>query len=374
MTTASHFDATRLETDGAAGRRGPFRLGDRVQLTDPRGRLNTIELKPGGSFQSHRGYFRHEALVGQPEGCVVTNTEGVQYLAFRPLLSDYVLSMPRGAQVIYPKDSAQIISLADVFPGAVVLEAGVGSGGMTLALLRAVGDGGQLISIERRAEFAEVARGNVAKFFGGIPESWRLLIGDFADRAPEAVAEAGADAVVLDMLAPWENLAAVATALRPGGVFCAYVATTTQLSRLVEDLRETGWFAEPVASETMLRTWHLEGLAVRPDHRMIGHTGFLLTARRLAPGVVAPIRKRRPAKGAGGPHAKLTAPAIVAEEGTEGGDPGGVVDEGNVAEVTVREEQEFTEAALGVRDVSDRKLRRALRDLRPVERQEDDVD
>jgi len=268
-----------------------------VQLTDPKGRHHTIVLVEGKTFHTHRGQFHHDQLIGQPEGTVVRNTAGVEYVALRPLLSDFVLSMPRGAAVIYPKDAAQIIGYADLYPGARVLEAGVGSGALTMSLLRAVGDGGALTSIERREDFADIARGNVESFFGGPHPAWNLLIGDFDDRAREL--EAGTiDRVILDMLAPWENLEAAAHVLAPGGVFLAYVATTTQLSRLAEDLKDTGDFTEPQAWETMVRTWHLEGLAVRPDHRMIGHTGFLLTSRRMAPGVEAPLRHRRPAKGA----------------------------------------------------------------------------
>ncbi len=268
-----------------------------MQLTDPKGRHHTIVLVEGKTFHTHRGQFHHDQLIGQPEGTVVRNTAGVEYVALRPLLSDFVLSMPRGAAVIYPKDAAQIIGYADLYPGARVLEAGVGSGALTMSLLRAVGDGGALTSIERREDFADIARGNVESFFGGPHPAWNLLIGDFDDRAREL--EAGTiDRVILDMLAPWENLEAAAHVLAPGGVFLAYVATTTQLSRLAEDLKDTGDFTEPQAWETMVRTWHLEGLAVRPDHRMIGHTGFLLTSRRMAPGVEAPLRHRRPAKGA----------------------------------------------------------------------------
>lgn len=282
---------------GADARRGLLRAGDRVQLTDPKGRHHTIVLAEGKTFHTHRGQFHHDQLIGQPEGTVVRNTAGVEYVALRPLLSDFVLSMPRGAAVIYPKDAAQIIGYADLYPGARVLEAGVGSGALTMSLLRAVGDGGALTSIERREDFADIARGNVESFFGGPHPAWNLLIGDFDDRAREL--EPGSiDRVILDMLAPWENLEAAAHVLAPGGVFLAYVATTTQLSRLAEDLKDTGDFTEPHAWETMVRTWHLEGLAVRPDHRMIGHTGFLLTSRRMAPGVEAPLRHRRPAKGA----------------------------------------------------------------------------
>jgi tRNA (adenine57-N1/adenine58-N1)-methyltransferase catalytic subunit len=288
----------RPAATGAAQRRGPLRVGDKVQLTDPRGRLHTITLAPGATFHTHKGYLRHDDLIGGPEGTVVRNTAEIEYLAMRPLLSDYVLSMPRGAAVVYPKDAGQIVAMADVFPGARVVEAGVGSGALTMSLLRAVGDAGELHSIERREDFAAIARGNVETFFGGEHPAWSLSVGDLADVLPTVAADGTVDRVVLDMLAPWENLDVVARALVPGGVLVCYVATTTQLSRLAEDLRVDGRYAEPVAWESMVRGWHLEGLAVRPQHRMIGHTGFLLTARRLAEGVAPPERKRRPAKGA----------------------------------------------------------------------------
>ncbi len=283
---------------GAETRRGPLRAGDRVQLTDAKGRHHTITLEAGTTFHTHRGAFEHDSLIGKPEGTVVTTPSGIVFLALRPLLTDFVLSMPRGAQVVYPKDAALIVGQADVFPGARVVEAGVGSGALSMSLLRAVGDGGSLLSIERRADFADIARANVAAYFGAVPPAWQVAVGDFAEVAPERCDEGSVDRVVLDMLAPWENIDAAARVLAPGGVFLAYVATTTQLSRLAEDLRAHGGFTEPSASETLLRTWHLEGLAVRPDHRMVGHTGFLLTTRRMAPGVDAPLRTRRPAKGA----------------------------------------------------------------------------
>jgi len=281
---------------GADARRGPLRAGDKVQLTDPKGRHHTIVLTPGKTFHTHRGQFHHDDLIGAPEGTVVRNTAGVDYVALRPLLSDFVLSMPRGAAVVYPKDAAQIVGYADLYPGARVLEAGVGSGALTMSLLRAVGDEGSVISIERREDFADIARGNVEAFFGATHPAWTLRVGDFDERSRE-LEPASVDRVILDMLAPWENIDAAARVLAPGGVFLAYVATTTQLSRLAEDLKDCGDFTEPTAWETMVRTWHLEGLAVRPDHRMIGHTGFLLSARRMAPGVAAPLRHRRPAKG-----------------------------------------------------------------------------
>jgi tRNA (adenine57-N1/adenine58-N1)-methyltransferase len=204
--------------------------------------------------------------------------------------------MPRGAQVIYPKDAARIIGLLSLGPGARVAEAGVGSGAMTCSLLRAVGESGEVHSYELREEFASVAEGNVAKWFGARPASWTLTLGDLST----ALDERDLDGVVLDMLAPWDCVDAVGAALAPGGVLVAYVATTTQLSRLVETLRVAGGWTEPRAEESLMRTWHLEGLAVRPDHKMNGHTAFLVTCRRLAPGVNVPPRRRRPASGAYG--------------------------------------------------------------------------
>jgi tRNA (adenine57-N1/adenine58-N1)-methyltransferase len=263
-------------------------------------------LQAGKQFHTHKGALAHDALLGAPEGVVVESTGGTSYVALRPLLADFVLSMPRGATVVYPKDAAAVVGQADVFPGARVLEAGAGSGALSCSLLRAVGDGGSLLSYERREDFAAVARRNVEAFFGEPHPAWTLRHGDLAELTfdePDpsdglTVRASSIDRVVLDMLAPWDVLSTVATALTPGGVVCAYVATTTQLSRLVEDLRAMGGFTEPASSETMLRTWHVEGLAVRPDHRMVGHTGFLVTARRMAPGVTPPARRRRPAKGA----------------------------------------------------------------------------
>ncbi|MDQ1687360.1 MAG: tRNA (adenine57-N1/adenine58-N1)-methyltransferase catalytic subunit [Frankiaceae bacterium] len=279
------------EPTGAARRRGPFRPGDQVQLTDTKGRHHTITLEEGKRFHTHRGSFAHDELIGQPEGSVLS-IAGTSYIALRPLLSDYVLSMPRGATVVYPKDAAQIVGLADIFPGARVVEAGAGSGALSCSLLRAVGDQGSVTSYERREEFADIARANVERFFGGPHPAWRLTVGDLV----ESLTETDVDRVVLDMLAPWECVEAVAGALAPGGLLCCYVATTTQMSVLVEALREHGEFTEPAAWESMVRTWHVEGLAVRPDHRMIGHTGFLVTSRRMAPGVAAPARRRRPAQ------------------------------------------------------------------------------
>jgi tRNA (adenine57-N1/adenine58-N1)-methyltransferase len=284
------------EPVGAAHRRGPLAVGDRVQLTDPKGRMHTITLVEDKEFHTHKGAIDHNALIGSPEGSVVTTTGGIAYLAMRPLLADYVLSMPRGAAVVYPKDAGQIVHMADIFPGARVVEAGVGSGALTMSLLRAVGDSGRVSSYERRQDFADIARSNVEEFFGGPHPAWSLTVGDLV----ESLRETDVDRVVLDMLAPWDCLDAVSRALVPGGVVICYVATATQLSRTAEALRAHGTFTEPHAWESLVRGWHLEGLAVRPEHRMVGHTGFLLTSRRLADGVAPPLRRRRPSKGAYG--------------------------------------------------------------------------
>jgi tRNA (adenine57-N1/adenine58-N1)-methyltransferase len=276
--------------------RPEFNYGDRVQLTDAKGKLHTITLKPGGEFHTHKGWLIHDQIVGMPQGSVVETTAGLKFLAFKPLYGDYVLSMPRGATIVYPKDAALIVGFADIAPGLRVLEAGVGSGALTIALLRAVGPTGQVDSFERREEFAQIATRNVTEYFNGKPENWSLTLGSLQDKATDEKY----DRMVLDMLAPWECVQLADDVLHPGGVLLAYVATTTQLSAMAEAIKESGRFTEPESSESLVRQWHHEGLAVRPVHRMIGHTGFLIQARRLAPGVTAPLRRRRPSKGAYG--------------------------------------------------------------------------
>jgi tRNA (adenine57-N1/adenine58-N1)-methyltransferase len=274
-----------------------------VRLVDTKGRKHNISLEAGKRFFSNRGHFEHDELIGREEGFTVTSSAGGEYLVFRPLLSEFVVSMPRGAAVVYPKDAAQIVAMADIFPGADVVEAGVGSGALTCSLLRAVGPHGTVTSYERREEFADVARRNVDQFFaatdGQSHPAWSLRLGDLAEELPATGQRC--DRVILDMLAPWDCLEAAAGALRPGGIVCAYVATTTQLSRFVETVRVHGGFTEPQAWESLVRDWHVEGLAVRPGHKMIGHTAFLVTARRMAPGQRAPLKRRRPAPGAYGP-------------------------------------------------------------------------
>lgn len=282
--------------------RGPLRPGEWVRLVDSKGRKHNFELVPGKRFFSNKGHLDHDELIGREEGFTVTSSAGGEYLVFRPLLSEFVVSMPRGAAVVYPKDAAQIVAMADIFPGAHVVEAGVGSGALTCSLLRAVGPLGKVRSYERREEFADVARKNVAQFFGSDQHpAWSLTLGDLADELPK-LSESGeqVDRIILDMLAPWECVEAAAGALRPGGILCGYVATTTQLSRFVETIRVHGEFTEPHAWESLVRDWHVEGLAVRPDHKMIGHTAYLVTARRMAAGERPPRKTRRPSPGAYG--------------------------------------------------------------------------
>lgn len=329
---------------GAESRRGLFRVGDRVQLTDERGRINTITLAENGIFHTHKGLLNHSELIGQSQGVIVTNSTGQRYQALRPLLSDFVLSMPRGAAVVYPKDAGQIVTMADIFPGARVVEAGVGSGALSISLLRAVGDQGYLHSFERREEFAQIARGNVETFFGGPHPAWRMSLGDFQEEVLAVEAPGSIDRVVLDMLAPWECLHAVATVLAPGGVWITYVATVTQLSRATETIRADGRFTEPEAWESMVRGWHVDGLAVRPNHRMVAHTGFLLVTRRLAEGMTALGLKRRGAK-------PKFAPADV-----EAWAPGAG-------------EDCWSPQAVGEPVASDKKLRRAARDAVAAARQ-----
>jgi tRNA (adenine57-N1/adenine58-N1)-methyltransferase len=289
--------SSHIESNADSGaNRGRFVAGDRVQLTDQKGKIYSITITPGKEWHTHKGWIIHDDLIGLPEGSVVSTSAGLKFTAFIPLLTDYVLSMPRGATIVYPKDAALIVGFSDIFPGARVLEAGVGSGALTLSLLRAVGPSGSVHSVERREEFAANATSNIENYFGGRPANWSLAIGS----VQEQEFDHEFDRVILDMLAPWECVEMAAKVLRPGGVFMAYVATTTQLSATAEALKDDGHFTEPESFESMVRGWHHEGLAVRPQQRMIGHTGFLIFSRRMAPGVEVLARRRRPAKGSYG--------------------------------------------------------------------------
>lgn len=270
--------------------------GEWVRITDAKGRRHNIRLQAGKEFSTKKGQLRHDDMIGQPEGIVLVSSLGGEYQVFRPLLSEYVISMPRGAAIVYPKDAAHIVTMADIFPGARVVEAGAGSGALTLYLLRAVGADGHVSSYELREDFAEIARRNVEQI-AGADAPWTLTIGDLR----EVMAEPEIDRLILDMVDPWTCVPLAAERLVPGGIVCAYVATTTQLSLFVETLRADGGFTEPHAWETSMRDWHLEGLAVRPIHGSVGHTAFLVTARRMAPGHHALAKTRRPAPGAYGP-------------------------------------------------------------------------
>ncbi|WP_408925731.1 tRNA (adenine-N1)-methyltransferase [Corynebacterium sp. YSMAA1_1_F7] len=270
---------------------GRFTEGDRVQLTDAKRRHFTITLASGESFFTHKGEIRHDDIIGQHEGTVVKSSGAAEYLCFRHLLVDHVLSMPRGAAVIYPKDAAQILVEGDIFPGATVLEAGAGSGAMSTWLLRAVGPQGKVISYEIREDHLAYAKDNVEDYFGGHPDNWDLRLGDLKTVTKEDVGDV--DRVLLDMLEPWEMLDTVKDVLIPGGVFMTYVATVPQLMKVMEGIRETGCFTEPKAWESLVREWKVDGLATRPEHRMNAHTAFLILARRLADGVTAPRPQRR---------------------------------------------------------------------------------
>ena len=274
---------------------GPFCYGDRVQLTDAKRRHYTIILEEGGQFHSHKGIINHDDIVGLDEGSVIDSTLGSSFLLFRHLMVDHVLSMPRGAAVIYPKDSAQILVEGDIFMGARVLEAGAGSGALSMTLLRAVGPQGHVYSYEVRDDHLEYAVDNVTEYFGEQPEWWSPRLGDLADVSVEDLG-GPVDRVILDMLEPWEHLEKVRDILIPGGVFMTYVATVPQLMKVMEGIRELKCFTEPRAWESLVREWKVEGLATRPEHRMNAHTAFLIWTRRLADGVTPPRPQRRARK------------------------------------------------------------------------------
>lgn len=264
-----------------------FQIGDLVMLIDSKGRRKMITLESGKKFFSHTGAIEHDDILRSSNASIIESEKGSKYLAIKPLLRDFVLSMPRGAAIIYPKDVALIIGYSDLHPGAKVLEAGVGSGALSASILRAIGKDGRLISFERREEFAEIARRNVQNFFAENIQNWTIQIGDVKD-----VKDIEVSHVFLDMLEPWLPLEAINNILLPGGVLVTYVATTTQMSMQVEAIRSSNLYTEPEVLETLLRPWHVEGLAVRPEHRMMAHTGFLIFARKMAEGH-QPLPKRR---------------------------------------------------------------------------------
>ncbi|RSX55996.1 methyltransferase [Bifidobacterium dolichotidis] len=340
--------------------RGPLTAGEKVQFTDRRSNKITDQLVAGGVTQTPHGIILHDDVIGMTEGSIVTTVNakredqinkdhperdankpwkaaraigGWQFAVMRPRLADYVLSMPRGAQIMYPKDIAQVIQLGDIRTDMRVLESGAGSGAMSINLLDAVGEHGSLTTIELRPEFARVAWANASLYFGYEPSWWNLLTGDF-DSVAATLPEHYYDRIVLDMLDPWNRLEQAWRVMAPGGVLCAYVTTTTQISRLAEALRESNQWTEPQINETLERNWKAQGLAIRPDHQMIGHTGFLVTSRAMAPGFEALHKRDRATK-----DTQTDVDSLSAEELTERWE------------------------SLELRDISDRKLSRVLRDL-----------
>lgn len=255
---------------------GPFETGERALLVDEKGRTFLVTLRTGASFHHHGGVVAHDDIIGFPEGTVALSRNGHPLSCFRPRFADFALKMPRGAQVIYPKDVAVMLMYGDVYPGARVLEAGTGSGSLCMAVCRATGRDGAVVSYELREEFQTRARENIESFFGALPPWLELRSG-----ALQEVASTGErfDRVVLDMPEPWETLDALDAVLDPGGVVAAYLPTTGQMQTFVLDLEAHG-YQQILSVEALIRSWHVTRRSVRPDHRMVGHTGFVITGRR----------------------------------------------------------------------------------------------
>lgn len=252
-------------------------IGDTILLEDNKRRRHMITLSAEGEFHTHTGVLPHTSLIGKPEGTVARTTRGSKLTAFRPTLSEYILKMPRGAQVIYPKDLGPILMLADIFPGARVLESGVGSGALTMTLLRAVGATGSVLGYEIREDFAETARKNVEGFLGAdIPLD--IEVRDIYEGIPAE----GIDRIILDLPEPWRVVEHAEKCLSPGGILLSYLPTIGQVGLLRERLEDSA-FGMLESLEVLHRTWHVEGQSIRPDHRMVAHTGFLTHARLLAP-------------------------------------------------------------------------------------------
>ena len=267
-----------LQAPRHPGDPAPLGDGERVLLLDRKQRRYLVTLKAGAEWHSHWGFIAHDDIIGLPEGSTVTTTKSSTLLIVRPTSGDWTVKAPRGAQVVYPKDQAMIVNLADIAPGVTVVEAGAGSGALTAALLRAVGPSGRVISFELRDEHADIAERNVSERFGGAPSNWELRRGDVV----EGLAALDCDRIVLDLAEPWEVLKVAAEALHPGGIILGYTPSVIQVSRLREGLDADPRWGLAQTNETLVRGWYVEGQAVRPDHRMVAHTAFLTTARRLA--------------------------------------------------------------------------------------------
>jgi tRNA (adenine57-N1/adenine58-N1)-methyltransferase len=276
--------------------------GETVLLLDRAGNRRLVTLRAGAKAHGHKGYLEHDRMIGAPEGVVVRSSSGATYLVFRPRLSEYALEMPRKSAIVYPKDVGIILVWADIYPGATVVESGLGSGSLTLALLRAVGPTGQVIVYEQRADMVEAALPNIRKFVapgpgmrddqveeldgldnlnaveGGGPSNLIVHERDVY----QGVEETDVDRMVLDLPEPWRVLPHALDALRPGGVLACYSPSIVQVQRTVEALEETRGFAQIESLEVLYRPWQIRGQAVRPVQQMVSHTAFLTFARRLA--------------------------------------------------------------------------------------------
>ena len=271
----------------------PLGAGEVVVLRDERGRRSLVTLQVGGLWHSHSGAVDHDRLIGSPDGTTVATPKGVEVIAMRPTREDFILKMQRGAQVVYPKDQAMIVSLADIRPGMRVIEAGAGSGALSLALLDAVGPTGSVVSVERREDHAVDARRNVERFLGGEPPNWVLEVGDVGDVLHGVTAHR----VILDLPEPWHAIEGAAAALPPGGILLTYLPSIPQVMEITERLWAHGGFSDVATSETLVRGWDVDGLAVRPAHRMVAHTAFLTRSRRVPRreegGPTLPRKRRR---------------------------------------------------------------------------------
>lgn len=256
-----------------------FQPGDACLLFDRKGRRYLIELIPGSQFHHHHGVLPHDDIIGIEEGTTLRSSLNRTLVVLRPRLADFALKMPRGAAVVYPKDTGAILVWADIQPGNVVLEAGTGSGALTMALARAVGSNGRVISYEVREDHAALAKKRIKGFFGHIPEQIDLRLGSVED----GIGEHRPDRVVLDLPEPWHSVPLAASNLAPGGIFCCYLPTVPQVQEVRNALDDTGAFMDVMTFEMMMREWAVDGRSVRPSHRMIGHTGFITVARKLEP-------------------------------------------------------------------------------------------
>lgn len=255
----------------------PLHLGETVLLIDDKGKRFLVKLSEGGRFEYHRGILTHGDIMAAPEGSVMTSTGGGRLTVIRPRLADFILKMPRGAQVVYPKDIGPILMWADIGPGQTVLEAGTGSGALTIALTRAVGPTGRVVTVERRDDHSVTAVKSITRWFGEIPSHLEMRSGEVED----AIAEVAPDRLVLDLPEPWHAAEIAGSSMPSGGILCAYIPTIPQVQHLVETLREAGCWIEIEISEHLYRTWNVSGRSVRPDHQMVGHTGFLVIARKV---------------------------------------------------------------------------------------------